>query len=356
MAMKNVHTIVNRVLIMGGVFLFVFFGFYIFWDTASPQKTCTSCHEIESSSTAWAHSGHRSFSCRECHGTAFSNGLHSLSEKARMVIHHFTGTGLNDIGLKETQIVEMLDNCKRCHGVEYAKWISGGHSATYAAIFLNEKHNSREQLNPDCLRCHGMYFEGSIQDLVTPINTKGPWALKEPSQTSRPAIPCLACHEIHRHGMPAVSPNYSDPKKIFYDRQTDSSNVVMYDRYERIHRDPSHLPLLTLSDGQRIVDISDDPRQRVCIQCHAPNAFHTAGSSDDRTPRGIHEGISCIECHDNHSNNARQSCIKCHPAISNCGIDVTTMNTTFADRNSPHNIHFVACTDCHAKGIPKRKV
>jgi hypothetical protein len=32
------------------------------------------------------------------------------------------------------------------------------------------------------------------------------------------------------------------------------------------------------------------------------------------------------------------------------------MNTTFADRNSPHNIHFVGCRDCHAKGIPKNKI
>jgi hypothetical protein len=350
---KNSGKILHRVLIILVLFFVVFIGFNIFWDTASPQTTCASCHEIESSSTAWAHSGHRSFSCRECHGTAFSNGLHNLAEKGKMLIHHFTGIG-QDIKLNETQVVDMLDNCQRCHSVEYTKWISGGHSATYSAIFLNEKHNSHEQPNPDCLRCHGMFFEGTIQDLVSPTSTKGPWSMRKSDQASRPVIPCLACHEIHRRGMPATSPNYSDPKKIFYERQGDSSNVLFYDRYEKIHREVFHLPILKLSDGKRIVEVSNDLRQRICIQCHAPNAFHLAGTSDDRTPRGIHEGISCIECHDNHSNNARHSCIKCHPAISNCGLDVTQMNTSFADRNSSHNIHFVSCTDCHTKGIPRK--
>ena len=29
----------------------------------------------------------------------------------------------------------------------------------------------------DCLRCHSMHFEGSIRDLVTPVDTHGPWRL-----------------------------------------------------------------------------------------------------------------------------------------------------------------------------------
>jgi len=34
---------------------------------------------------------------------------------------------------------------------------------------------------------------------------------------------------------------------------------------------------------------------------------------------------------------------------------VTKMNTTFADINSPHDIHSMRCIDCHTKGIPKKK-
>ncbi|HXX65234.1 MAG TPA: hypothetical protein VEO56_15650, partial [Bacteroidota bacterium] len=51
---------------------------YYYWGVASPQTTCGGCHEIESSSVTWARSGHRDFHCKECHGTALSNGVHSL--------------------------------------------------------------------------------------------------------------------------------------------------------------------------------------------------------------------------------------------------------------------------------------
>jgi len=36
-------------------------------------------------------------------------------------------------------------------------------------------------------------------------------------------------------------------------------------------------------------------------------------------------------------------------------LNVQTMDTTFKSAKSPHNIHFVKCIDCHAKGIPKTK-
>jgi hypothetical protein len=271
-----------------------------------------------------------------------------------MVVHHFSGTGNTTVKLDEAQVVDMLGNCKRCHGIEYAKWLSGGHSATYAAIFLNEKHNSKEQPNSDCLRCHGMFFEGTIHDLLTPVSTKGPWVIKRPEESVRPVIPCLTCHQLHRHGSPAVSPDYSDPRMIFYTASPDTFNVLFYDRYENMHIDVANQPPVEIFDGIRVVDASTDPRQQLCIRCHAPNAFHAAGSSDDRTPRGVHEGISCLECHDAHSNNPRNSCVNCHPAMSDCGRDVTTMNTTFADGKSPHNIHFVRCVDCHTKGIPQK--
>jgi hypothetical protein len=123
--------------------------------------------------------------------------------------------------------------------------------------------------------------------------------------------------------------NYSEPKNIFYKREEQSSGIFFYDRYENNHRDAVDLPVLKLREGTRKVKVSDDFRQRICVQYHAPNAFHKAGTSDDRTPWGVHEGLSCLSCHQNHSNEARQSCVYCHPAISNCGLDVTKMNTNF---------------------------
>ena len=58
----------------------------------------------------------------------------------------------------------------------------------------------------DCLRCHGMHFEGGIQAVVDPVDRSGPWRLKDPALAGRPAIPCLACHSIHRDGEPLRKP------------------------------------------------------------------------------------------------------------------------------------------------------
>jgi hypothetical protein len=303
----------------------------------------------------WARRGHRDFPCKYCHWTAIGGGVHSLKEKSMMLVHHFTESSPGRITLDERQVLEMMDNCRRCHGTEYARWISGGHSATYGAIFLNGKHNAAEQLNADCLRCHGMFYGGTIDSLVTPVSRKGPWSLRDAGRSGEPAIPCLACHRIHTEGSPASAAGYDDPGGIFYSRRPAETAAAFYDRYEKMYIRASALPPLRLREGTREVKVSDDPRGRICFQCHAPGAFHQAGSADDRTPRGVHEGLSCLACHDGHSNDAGESCINCHPAISNCGLDVTTMHTTFAEKGSPHNIHFVRCIDCHTKGIPPRR-
>jgi len=81
-----------------------------------------------------------------------------------MVVHHFVGSGEKNIRLNEVQLTSLLDNCKHCHEMEYAKWLSGGHSA-HIQRSSDEKHNKAVQPNSDCLRCHGMFYEGSIGDL-----------------------------------------------------------------------------------------------------------------------------------------------------------------------------------------------
>jgi hypothetical protein len=95
------------------------------------------------------------------------------------------------------------------------------------------------------------------------------------------------------------------------------------------------------------------------VQCHAPSVWHQAGSHDDKTPVGVHEGLSCRACHEPHSNFQRNSCNKCHPAISNCNLDVKTMNTSYFSPSSEHDIHSVACIDCHKENyhlIEKKKL
>jgi hypothetical protein len=68
----------------------------------------------------------------------------------------------------------------------------------------------------------------------------------------------------------------------------------------------------------------------------------------------VHEGLSCGACHAPHSNDASGSCANCHPQLSNCGLAVDTMDTSYRNPASPHNIHFVACGDCHTQEFLRR--
>ena len=330
------------------VFIIVLAGSYMGWNAANPQKTCASCHEISPAHSSWAESAHSEILCSKCHGTALGNGWHSLREKTGMVFTHVKNTPRHDdIRLTEDQLIETMQRCKSCHSTEFANWLSGGHSANYEHIFLHETHDTTEQLNFDCLRCHGMFYAGTINDLVEPLSVEGPWKMKDSTRTGLPTIPCMACHQIHAPGFPSVRPDYANPNLIFYGRVVQNNSVALYSRHEKTHFNLANLPTPVMLNNTDTVKTPVDFVYRLCVQCHASGVWHQAGQGDDRTPTGVHEGLSCRACHEPHSNYQRNSCNKCHPAISNCKLDVKTMNTTFFDPGSTNDIHHVACTDCH---------
>ncbi len=341
-----------KLFIWSPLFLFVLLillgGSYTWWNKANPNKTCASCHEINPSHESWTTSAHREISCFKCHGSAFESGWHSFSEKAKMVFSHVkTVPHADEIHLNEMQVIETMNRCKACHENEYANWLASGHSASYSHIFLDEKHNTTEQLNFDCLRCHGMFYEGTVIDLVEPISIEGPWAIKDENQGNLPTIPCLACHQIHSLGSVVERPDYSNPNFVFYSRKMENNSVGFYSRHEKTHFDLANLPTPIMLYGKDTVQTPVDPVYRLCVQCHASSVWHQANQGDDRTPTGVHEGISCRACHEPHSNYQRNSCDKCHPGISNCRLDVKTMNTTYFSPSSDHDIHSVDCIDCH---------
>jgi hypothetical protein len=334
------------------IIVIVAFASYSRWNAASPTITCSSCHEITHAVDLWTASTHRNIACKDCHGTALSEGLHSLKEKSMMLFHHTGKLKPDDIRISEDQRLKVMERCAGCHQTEYAKWYSGGHTMNYSEVFLNPVHNKAETIYDDCLRCHGMFFDkGSVADIVEPLDQSGPWRLKDLKLSDRPAIPCFACHQVHQVGLPVIRQNLETPSSLHYSRV--QRNLASF--YYR--RDNTYFPVLSLTPPEInylkvSVKVSKDPNQNLCIQCHSPNAFNMAGTGDDRTPRGVHEGLSCLACHDSHSNSARASCKNCHPAISNCSLDVEKMNTTYNDQTSINNIHFVSCTDCHIKGRP----
>ncbi|MGE5326539.1 MAG: multiheme c-type cytochrome [Deltaproteobacteria bacterium] len=272
----------------------------------------------------------------------------------RRLIAHLRGKAPEQIRLSTSDDFKVNERCRTCHRQEWAAWSASLHNATYKEIFLDPKHNRQRMLTDDCLRCHGMHFDGGIRALVNPVDTAGPWRLLRNDMADRPVILCLSCHQMHRHGIPlarpAVKQTTSAAEKIHV------SSAALFDRRELVHVPIDQLPLPEMREGVRRVRTSPDQRQALCYQCHAPLASAEVASGDDRTPIGVHEGLSCFSCHENHGGSTRASCATCHPRLSNCGIDVETMDTTFKSTNSPHNVHFVKCTDCHTKGIPHKRL
>lgn len=314
-----------------------------YFELLPSDRSCLTCHEMNTSHQRWQSSAHREVSCRKCHGGS-ADSWHVLTENIRRVFKHTTLTRLEKIALTEDQIIRVMGRCQQCHQKEYAYWLQGGHGANYRDIFLNEAHNIHECLADQCLQCHGMFYAGSINDLIAPIDIVGPWNFKEPAMADKPVIPCMACHELHAPGEPfKAAASIDQREKPPYKRDT----LAFYFRPEKRHFALSDLPTKTIMDQNRVVKVSSDPRQRLCTQCHAPNAFGHLGSSDDKTPTGVHEGLSCTACHAPHSNDTSGSCAICHAERSSCGIDVTTMDTTYCFAGSQHDIHHITCNDCH---------
>jgi Cytochrome c554 and c-prime len=308
---------------------------------------CTRCHEIEPDYNAWDASSHRGIQCGECHTSSSLNNLKRLYSHAR-------GDVPEQVHLRNSDLPAMMERCRSCHRQEFADWQSGPHSSTYARIFLDKKHNARTPLMDDCLRCHGMHFEGGVRDLVTPVNTAGPWTMLKADLQARPAIPCLACHQMHRQG-PQLQKAGEDGKVAGPRQEINRPSLALYDRRTQAHVAVARLSLPVMREGERRVKMSPDQRQALCYQCHAAEASAEVGTGDDRTGVGIHEGISCLACHQKHGQQTRASCANCHPRLSNCGLDVEKMDTTFSKAESRHNIHRVKCVDCHTKGVPKKR-
>lgn len=304
-------------------------------------ETCSNCHEIAPSADQWKASSHRNVACESCHGGTFQRA------NAGRVVKHVRDAAPEHIRLKFAQVKEVVERCRECHRGEYADWSTGPHGNGFAKVLTDAKHNSKRLLTDDCFRCHGMFYEGSVGDAVTPVATTGPWKLVQPELANHPTIPCVTCHNVHTDGEPHVR---NGPKEVH------RPSLAFWDRRSAEHIRVDLLPIPAVFEGTRPVKMSPDKRQALCYQCHAPTAARQVWSGDDRTPVGVHEGLSCLACHQKHGQSATASCATCHPRLSNCGLDVEKMDTTFVSTKSRFNVHTVKCADCHPKGVPKRKI
>jgi hypothetical protein len=328
-------------------------GASLYFEIGHGQR-CASCHEMQAVYDYWRTSSHRGIGCEKCHGGALTTDVSFHLNNATRAYSHLRGDLPEQIGFANQYVQSMTERCQSCHRQEYAAWQSGPHSATYARIFLDKKYNTQNMLMDDCLRCHGMHFEGGIGALVVPVNRTGPWRLARPELGNMPSMPCVTCHEVHRKGKPMnktdVAGSVPGPAQELV-----RPSLALFDRRTERYVPVADLPMPAMLEKDRPVRMSKDQRQALCYQCHAPVSTMQVASGDDRTGIGVHEGISCLACHAQHGQKTRASCAFCHPKMSNCGLDVEKMDTTFASQNSKHNVHWVTCADCHTKGVPKKK-
>ena len=176
------------------------------------------------------------------------------------------GTVPEAIKLQDVDVPAMTSSCKSYHQHEYASWHAGPHSATYGQIFADPVHNSKRMLMDDCLRCHGSYFSGAIRDLVQPLDAKGPWRVTPPDLADQPAMPCITCHQVHSEGAQEATP----VSRISVAGVAVPDSLALYDRRETLHFVAASLSIPQLHDGASKVTVSQDPRQALCYQCHAP--------------------------------------------------------------------------------------
>jgi hypothetical protein len=318
---------------------------------------CGRCHEIRPIANEWAWSAHRNVGCAGCHGSSFTADVRMHLVNLKRMWAHQQGEVPEQIRIKRSDVGPIVERCGACHAQQHADWKSGPHGVAYSRIFLDPDHNRSHQLTDDCLRCHGMHYEGGIRDLVVPLDREGPWQLIDASTHDEPATPCLTCHSIHRPGDPVPSRD-KRAALLAAEEHTMTPSLAFFDRRGAQPVPVAQLPLPRMREGDREVEISPDPRQALCYQCHAPRegfGVFQVFSGDDRTPTGVHEGLSCLACHARHDMTTRASCAECHPRLSNCGLDVEKMDTTFRSLESPHDIHRVACEDCHPRGVPTKR-
>ena len=178
---------------------------------------------------------------------------------------------------------------------------------------MDSVHNAKEKPYWDCLRCHGMFYNGNIHDLMELKDTSyTQWKIRDKKQEMYPAIPCLACHQMHTDN--PVSQRYVTLNDS--SRAARNPRTALYMRPDKRYMRADKLPKPVMYKGDTEIDYASDPNTLLCMQCHAPDFKHQVSSEDDCTVTGVHSGISCIACHRPHSGETKESCIQCHPSLT----------------------------------------
>ena len=110
---------------------------------SSAGQSCTRCHEIQKEYDSWHMSTHRGVGCKSCHGETLTADVGFHLNNLHRLISHLRGDVPDVIHIRNIDVQTMMARCKSCHQQEFAQWQAGPHSATYARIFLDKKHNGK---------------------------------------------------------------------------------------------------------------------------------------------------------------------------------------------------------------------
>ena len=139
------------------------------------------------------------------------------------------------------------------------------------------------------------------------------WHIKSTSQAERPAMTCLACHQVHAEQpqhKPYITKNGKERSVLLED--TKRPATALYMRSDKRHLPADKLFQTTMHDRDSVIKVTDDPNAWLCMQCHAPNNRREVGTEDDKTPTGLYEGMSCLDCHNPHSNQLKNNSRNVH--------------------------------------------
>lgn len=278
-----------------------------------------------------------------------------------------TSASSGDISLSDWQ----SKSCQTCHPQQWNEWSRSGHAMTLSAQLLNTGHNSAEQLNQTCVKCHSAELGTvPIGQIVQPLDTTGPWKLvgKYANAGDTPSIPCLECHQTHSPIQPGLLPGMDFGDESTFYRNVPApqiTNLFTFDAFAQKYVDPQ--PIAPVMNGAQAVPIPQTLANRQCYTCHAtdqaesnlfepntpPSGDNSIGTGDDRTLTGVHQGIQCVTCHmpnGSHTFNPMSSCEQCHNQATAVTLDfVTKAHTSFNDPSlsmlsgnmSPLNIHWL---------------
>lgn len=297
--------------------LLVMAASYTTWNHLNPNYTCAMCHEIKTACAKWEQSVHADVACTDCHGTALES-FQSATEKLNMIYTHFKNKKtFEDIYLSEQQSLDIANRCAECHQAEHASWMSGAHATTYKDIFMDAEHNRMERPYWDCFRCHGMFYDGDIDQLMNLKGKPEDWHIRNATQADKPTITCLACHQMHGEQPRNIA--YQDMEEGLKNQLAEKEKyppTALYMRTDRRHIPSSKLYKELIFDGDSLVKEVTDANTLLCMQCHAPNSARQLGTEDDKTTVGMYKDMNCISCHDPHSNQLKTNARNVHKNIT----------------------------------------